>query len=119
MSFNFSDITDSFSGAVKSASELASSIYGARFAVQSQALQLQGQRLAIDVARTNAQTNADIAKLQAAAQLRQAQASYNMSGIDFSNLSALVSRGGSGNNIMLILTVLGVGVAVLSYVKHR
>lgn len=80
-----------------------------------------------DVAQYTMQTNAQIEKIQADAALKKAQTQANYSGfLDTANMnqamaninSRLAGVGGT-NNVMLWLTVAGVAVAVMQYMRSR
>lgn len=111
------------------AAGVVSSIDNYKFTQQQRQLDLLKQSSSIDLQRTFTTAQLDIAKAQAQAAVQRAQAQAQSNGFianagqDFStilgNINARISGNGSGGNLMLWLTVAGVGIAVLQYAKSR
>lgn len=85
--------------------------------------QIDAQRASIDAQRYAITTNADIAKINASAQLRQAQNSAALNDWGFAQSMANIQRQigslGGGNNTMLFLTLAGVAIAAFQLIKSK
>lgn len=118
-----SDLLDTGMDWLNKGTNAISSLANAYGNIQLQQLQVQQAKNSIDVAKVQNATAADIARLNAQAQLAQAQQAARITGqggtVFADNIASLVSRGNGLNNVMLILTVVGVGIAVLQYRKSR
>lgn len=111
------------------AAGVVSSIDNYKFTQQQRQLDLLKQSSAIDVQRTYTQAQLDIAKAQAQAAVQRAQSQSTGAGFasnlgqDFStilgNINARISGNSNGGNLMLWLTIAGVGIALLQYTKGR
>lgn len=91
-------------------------------------LAFQQQSNALDLARVQSDTQAKIATLQAQAQLANAQRQalntangYGYPNLDQSlaNMGTILSNQGGASNLMLWLTVAGVAIAVLQFMKKK
>lgn len=91
-------------------------------------LTIQQQSNALDLARVQSDTGAKIATLQAQAQLANAQRQalntangYGYPNLDQSlaNMGTILSNQGGTSNLMLWLTVAGVAIAVLQFMKKK
>lgn len=113
------------------AAGVVSSIDNYKFTQQQRQLDLLKQSSSIDLQRTFTTAQLDIAKAQAQAAVQRAQSAAQSGGFaanagqDFStvlgNINARIAgnnSGGSGN-LILWLTVAGVGIAALQYVKSK
>lgn len=133
--FDFGQVADIFTSGVGKVVDVASKVAEAKFSWQQRNLDMQlknaqilQQKSQIQLGTFIAKNNAEIQKVQAQAQLQQAQdaAKYgyfdlmqaNMS-TGIGNVSSAINRQGAGGSIMLWLTVAGVGIAVLQYVKGK
>jgi hypothetical protein len=126
-------LSDAFSGiqAIGSgAIDLTKSLAGAYMGIQQQALTVQSQQAAIDIAKVNAANNQKINLMQADYQLRNAQLMtnsganlYSSSGISqaIGNMQTMAAQAlnGNGGSTMLLLTIAGVVLAYLQYAKRK
>ena len=123
-------LSEGISGAVKTAGELFGSVLGmqqtvnaAKYAAESQQIDLLNRRAQLDINRTVTGAQVDIAKLQASAAVKAAQRQEQYSGADLStvlsNVNARIAGMTSSNSLMLWLTIAGVGIAYLQYAKGR
>lgn len=102
---------------------LQSTLNNAKYAQQSQQLDLLNRTAQIDINRTMTGAQVDIAKAQAQAavniaQGRAAATNYDLSNV-LGNVNARIAGLSSGNSLMLWLTVAGVGIAALQFFKAR
>jgi uncharacterized protein YdbL (DUF1318 family) len=123
-------LSEGLTSAVKTAGELfagylgvTSAINNAKYTLESQKLDLLRASSAIDVSRTVTAANADIAKLQAQAAIERARGQTSAGQSDLStilgNINARIAGTSSTNQLMLWLTVAGVGFAAMQYFKGR
>lgn len=103
---------------------LQQSVNDVSFERQRQQLQMLQGQTAIDVARANVATNGEIAKLQAQTALKKAQAEASSGNLSDSlaqtiaNINTKLGAPNSGSNVMLWLTVAGVAIAWMTYVRR-
>lgn len=124
-----SDAVNTATNLFGAAAGVVSSIDNYKFTQQQRQLDLLKQSSAIDVQRTYTQAQLDIAKAQAQAAVQRAQSQATGAGFasnlgqDFStilgNINARIAGNSNGGNLMLWLTIAGVGIAVLQYTKGR
>jgi hypothetical protein len=131
---DFGNAGDIFKSATKQVLDVAGAVADLKFGWDSRSLdaklknaQLQAAGNDIAIQKIVSDTSVKIASLQAQNALQQAQ--YGFMGIDslnadninraIANMSARVTGQGGGSNIILWLTVAGVGIAAMQYLKSK
>lgn len=120
------DWIDGIKDALNGAGNIAKDALGIWKDYASTDLQLTEQKAAIDIAKTQADTQKQMQELQAQYQLKIAQQQlanasiWDANGLATSmgNMQRLVAGNGGQNSIMLYLTVAGLAIAWLTYVKR-
>lgn len=125
--FNLANVT-------KTLSDVTNTVANGIFQFQNAKLDLAQKKASIanelaqaSIQKTYADTSVQLAKIQAQNALKSAQqdpnslAGWSVDNINnaLANLNARMTASSSGNNIMLWLTVAGVGFAALQYFKRR
>lgn len=129
------DAVDVFASGVGKVVDVAGKVADAKFSWQTRQLdaklktsQLMQANQQINLQNFMATNQVEIAKVQAQAQLKRAQDAANNGYFDLlqanmqtgiGNLQSTLNGQGGGTNIMLWLTVAGVGFAALQYMKGR
>lgn len=125
MSF-FDDIREfgsAIGDAASSTLDLYKSFQSAELGYQSAQLNQQMSLAQINAMKTKSQTDAQIAQIQAQSQLAQAQTMSRfwtgLNGTDQSmaNIQTMFGRATQGNNLMMWLTVAGLVLAAMQYMK--
>lgn len=126
------DFLDGFSSGLQSVAKSAGDLFGsvgevystyANFQNQQQDRQLNAlvKTATIDANKYAITTQADIAKINAAAALRQAQNSATLNDYGFAqsmaNLQTQLGGLGGGNSTMMMLTLAGLAIAVMQLMK--
>lgn len=100
-----------------------SAMNNAKYAQQSQQLDLLNRSATLDINRAMTGAQVDIARLQASAAVKAAARQEEYAGYDLAtimgNINARIAGMGSGSSLMLWLTVAGVGFAALQYFKGK
>ncbi len=129
------DAVDVFTKGVTQVVDVAGKVADAKFSWQTRKLdqqlktsQLMQAQQQIKLNNFMTENQVEIAKVKAQAELKRAQDSANNGYFDLlqanmntgiGNIQSTLNGQGSGSNIMLWLTVAGVGLAALQYVKGR